>query len=371
MSDIEQRIKEANGRLKSNHVRLKIEQIGGKLCLRGTLPPKSNSEKNKPYQQRISVASANQSGVKIAEGLAKKISFQLDENIFNWNDYLAIDVEESKTIGDWVADFKKDYFSRKQQNFKTETTWKVEYHTVFKTLPIDKILDAEILKQSILATKPDTRTRKRFCLVLGLLAKFANLEFDPSPYSGNYSPKSRTPRDLPSDKLIVEFYGEIEDPKWRWVFGVLATYGLRNHEVFFLDLDRLKKGDRIITVLGGKTGYRKVWPFHPEWFDQFELTNVKIPDINLNRSNSDIGGTVSQRFRRNDGLPFKVYDLRHAWAIRTLEYGIDISLAAKQMGHSLAVHSNLYHTWITDKAHQRAFDLAMEKPDRPQPPKFK
>lgn len=369
--DIIQRIKEANGRLKSNHIRLKIEQIGGKLYLRGTLPPKFNLEKNKPYQQRISVASANQAGVKIAEGLAKKISFQLDENIFTWSDYLQTDVEESKTIGDWVAEFKKDYFSRKQQNFKTETTWKVEYHTVFKTLPFDKILDTEILKDKILETKPDTRTRKRFCLVLGLLAKFAKLEFDPSPYSGNYSSKSRTPRGLPSDKLIVHWYNQIQNPKWRWVYGMLATYGLRNHEVFFLDLEQLKNGERVITVLSGKTGYRKVWPFHTEWFDQFGLSNVKIPDIDLNRNNSAIGGTVSQSLRRNNGLPFKVYDLRHAWAIRTLEYGIDISLASKQMGHSLAVHSNLYHTWITDKAHQRAFDLAIEKADRPQPPKFK
>ncbi|MFK0734623.1 MAG: site-specific integrase [Gloeotrichia echinulata HAB0833] len=273
-----------------------------------------------------------------------------------------------------VSEFEKYYFQRRSKNFKSESTWKVEYNSVFKVLDFNGHfngqLSADILKAAILSTKPDTRTRKRFCLTLGALAKFAGLDFDPSPYSGNYSPKSRKARDLPTEKIIVEWYNKIKDAKWRWVYGILATYGLRNHEVFFLDLQELRDGNKILTVLQGKTGYRKIWPYHPEWFDQFGLQNVKIPDIDCDRSNSNIGGTVSQRFRRNEGIPFKVYDLRHCWAIRTLEYGIDISLAAQQMGHSLAVHSNLYHTWIQAQHHQRAFDLAMSKRDRPQPPKM-
>lgn len=226
------------------------------------------------------------------------------------------------------------------------------------------------MKTAILATQPDTRTRKRFCSTLGALAKFAGINFNTSKYSGNYSPTSRKPRDLPTDNLIVEWYSEIPDYKWRWVFGMLATYGLRNHEVFFLDLQELRAGNKIISVLQGKTGYRRIWPYHPEWFDQFSLQNVKIPDINCDRNNSVIGRTVTQRFRRNDRLPFKVYDLRHCWAIRTFEYGIDISLAAQQMGHSLQVHSTLYHTWTTEQYHQRAFDLAMNKSDRSHPPQL-
>lgn len=54
--------------------------------------------------------------------------------------------------------------------------------------------------------------------------------------------------------------------------------------------------------------------------------------------------------------------------VRSLAYGIDISLAAKQMGHSLQVHSNLYHSWINDQAHHRAFEAALMKSDRPLPP---
>ncbi len=311
MVDISQRLKEANGRLKANCFGVSIEQVGNKLYLRATLPPKPSSINTNPHQQKISIANANNEGVKVAEREAKKLSSKLDEKTFGWGDYITEQQKQPVTIGEWIAEFEKDYFERRERTFKTETTWKVEYRTVFKVLPSSEPLEIETLKQAILTTKPDTRTRKRFCMTLGLLAKFADIEFNPSNYSGHYSPKSRKPRDLPKDKLISEWFLNIDNHKWRWVFGMLATYGLRNHEVFFLDLDELRSGNKVISVLEGKTGFRQVWPFHPEWFEEFDLASVKIPEIDLNRTNSAIGGTVSQHFRRNQELPFKVYDLRH------------------------------------------------------------
>lgn len=367
---IDQRIKEANGRLRATNCGVSIEQQGGRLYLRAILPPKPNSDKHLHYQQRISIAPANAQGVRTAEKKAKEISLQLQNKKFDWADY--IDVEslfKPKTIGQWVESLEKDYFSKRAKTYKSQTTWYKDYENVFRNLDFESELTHEIVKKLILSTKPDTRTRKRYCLALGVLVRFANLDFDPSVYIGSYSPKKRKPRELPTDKQITECYLKIENHKWRWVFGMLATYGLRNHEVFFLDLEELREGNKVVTVLDGKTGFRRVWPFHPEWVEQFDLTSVKIPEINLDRTNSAIGGTVSQHFRRNQQIPFKVYDLRHCWAIRTLEYGIDVSLAAQQMGHSLQVHSTLYHTWITSRVHHRAFELALQKSDRPKPPK--
>ncbi|MEJ1930802.1 hypothetical protein WDZ92_11120, partial [Nostoc sp. NIES-2111] len=99
---IEQRINEANGRLKNSFCRLKIEQIGGRLYLRGILPPKPLSRKVNPYRQRISAASANSEGVKIAEKLAKQVSVQIDAKTFNWADYLNLEVDQEKTIGQLI-----------------------------------------------------------------------------------------------------------------------------------------------------------------------------------------------------------------------------------------------------------------------------
>jgi integrase len=64
----------------------------------------------------------------------------------------------------------------------------------------------------------------------------------------------------------------------------------------------------------------------------------------------------------------KPYNLRHAWAVRTIEFDIPVELAAQQMGHSVLVHNDTYHAWISDGVHQRAFDRALQRPDRPLPP---
>jgi integrase len=365
---IEQRIKEANGRLKAKNWGIRIEQRGSRLSLVGTLPPKPNSQKFKPHQQRISIAPANPEGVKLAESEARKLAIRLDAKTFDWDDYLPQENPNQKTWGDWIEEFKQDYFLRRKQNYKSQTTWEKDYYIVYRHLSRDNLPSLEELKKLISTTEPDTRTRKRFCFALSALAKFIGIDFDFSRYAGSYSPNSREPRNLPSDSFIVQVGLEIEDIKWKWIYFMLATYGLRNHEIFHLDLDRLRQGDKILSLRDGKTGSRKIWPLHPEWFEQFGLDRVKMPQLNLDRSNSELGHAITQRLRKTEKIPFPPYDLRHCWAVRSLAYGIDISLASQQMGHSLQVHSNLYHAWISEDYHQRAFEIAIAKSDRPLPP---
>lgn len=147
----------------------------------------------------------------------------------------------------------------------------------------------------------------------------------------------------------------------------MATYGLRNHEIFYLDLDALQKAPGIIRVTDeAKTEEHRVWPCYPEWWERWKLWEVKIPEV-TGRTNSELGHRMTVQFKRYE-VPFNPYDLRHAWAVRTLYFGWDISLAAAQMGHSVAVHNTVYHRWITEQHHQRAFDILMNRPDRPQPP---
>jgi hypothetical protein len=79
---------------------------------------------------------------------------------------------------------------------------------------------------------------------------------------------------LPSDELILEWFERIPNPAWRFVYGVMATYGLRNHEVFFCDYSSLAQGDPeapIEVLPTTKTGAHDVWPFLPEWVERFQL----------------------------------------------------------------------------------------------------
>jgi integrase len=273
---------------------------------------------------------------------------------------------QEKAIALWLEEFETDYFNRRQRSPKSETTWRGDYQKIFQHLPGSEPLSVRVLMNLILETTPDTRTRRRACIALGALAKFAKLDFDAKPYIGCYSPKLAAPRVLPDDQLISQWFNQIKNPSWRWVYGMLACYGLRPHEVFWLDTASLKNGSIAVSVLDGKTGARQVHPFYPEWVQTFGLNNVCMPDVK-GKDNSDLGSRVRWAFRRAD-VPFSPYDLRHCWAVRTLRFDMNVSLAARQMGHSVKVHTDIYHRWITERQQQQMFEALMRNPDRPQPP---
>jgi integrase len=354
----------ANQRLKAANIGVQIESKN-RLCLRATLPPKPESTKTKPYQQRIYLGiPANRSGVKRAEKEALKLGGLLACKEFAWSIY--IHVEDSKLIpaGEWVARLENFYFQKRKRTPKSEYTWKCDYYNIFKRLDLTKPLTPQVILQCCTNAEPETKNRKRACMALNAIAKFADIEVNLKPYAGSYTAKSHTPRDLPDDSTIARTYYEIKNPAWQWVYGMIAAYGLRNHEVFRLDLRALKAGESIITVLANsKTGTRRVWAFFPEWFEEWELYNPKLPNVNVDSSNPVVGRAVTQYFRRY--LPFRPYDLRHCWAIRTLEFGLDLTLAAQQMGHSVKMHTDLYHHWISERHHQRAYEILVNNPNRP------
>lgn len=273
---------------------------------------------------------------------------------------------QEKAIAFWLTEFETDYFNRRERTPKTETTWRGDYLKIFRLLPSDQPLTTEALMTALIETKPDTRTRQRAAIALGALAKFARLDFNAKPYIGSYSPRTVRPRTLPDDKLISEWFSRINNPSWRWVYGMLACYGLRPHEVFWIDKDLLKAGSFVVSVLDGKTGFRRVYPFYPEWFDTFQLNHVSMPNVS-GKNNSDLGSRVRWAFKRAN-VPFSPYDLRHAWAVRTLTFDMNVSLAAKQMGHSLKIHTDIYHRWIDERHYQREYESLMSRPTRPLPP---
>ncbi|MEP0980540.1 hypothetical protein [Leptolyngbya sp. FACHB-17] len=148
-------------------------------------------------------------------------------------------------------------------------------------------------------------------------------------------------------------------------------YGLRNHELFYIDLEKLKESPVLSIVdhedgSSAKTGERRVWAVYPEWWDKWQLWNVsRLPQVS-GKNNRKLGHRVTAAFRRSGFR--NPYNLRHRWAVRTIEFGLPVELAAQQMGHSYKEHTNTYHYWITDEVHQRAYDLLMQRDDRPLPP---
>jgi hypothetical protein len=366
----EQRVEAANSRLKQRKAGITLEKDGNSLYLRGMLPPKPECNRQQAFQQRISLKRLgirlNPAGIAEAEKEANKVSALLARKEFSWDSYLYEQVIKIPTSSECVENLRNYYLNKGG----SQETWDGDYWKIFKKLPLNDSLNVEILEKVIVSTQPNSKTRKRACMAIGALVKFMQLDCSFSHLSGNYSPKRVSPRDLPSDSYILDWYYKIANPQWRWVFGMLACYGLRPHEPFRLDFDRLRDGDRVVWVgENTKTGARQVWAFYPEWFEEFKLQNVQLPKVNLNRTNRSLGANCGEFFTKK-GLPFPLYNMRHRWAVRTLEFGLDISLAAQQMGHSIGTHSETYHHWITADVHQRAFEKLILRSDRPKAPEL-
>lgn len=360
--DIAGKLAQANGRLKAHRVGVRIEQIGERLYLQATLPPKPGSGKTKPHQQRIALGiGAHPRGVQIAEQEARKIGALKDCGEFDWNPYCKLDDPSQRLIRDWLERFEAEV-----KPSVTETTWKTEYQQVFKRLPLDQPLQTEVLLEVIAQIPNHTRNRKRYCTSLARLAEFAGVELNVKSLKGNYSYTEVDPRTLPNDRQVAEWFYKIPNPQWQYVYGLLATFGLRNHEAFFLDTEPLRQGKYWVEVQSSKSSKHLVWAFYPEWVEQFELRNGQLPP-GESGSHAAYGHRVTTQFSRYQ-VPFSPYDLRHRWAVRTLEFGLPDSHAAKQMGHSVTVHERIYHHWITAETHQRAFDALMMRGDRPHPP---
>ena len=285
---------------------------------------------------------------------------QLINDEFDWNRYIKPSSTPPGSCGDWVRKLERWYIEVK--GGKAET-WKGDYLKGLRGLSQSVPLSPAALEQAIMATKPNSKSRQRACMAVNALAKFAGVTFDVSPFRSNYSPAKVAIRDVPSCAAIAEYRASITNSGWRRVYGLMATYGVRNHECFKLDFSDFP----IVRVAEDtKTGFREVWPCYPEWAEDWELDDAELPPIKLDRSNQQIGHSVTKYL--SPLLPFTPYDLRHAWAIRTIGFGWPDALSAQQMGHSLDVHNRTYQRWIQKRDHQKVYDILLRRPDRPRPP---
>ena len=382
--DEKQKLLDINTELASKGIKLRIEQRGNNLNIRGPLPDKKSPNLSKV--QRISLKITNNiDGLEEAKKTLELIVFQLSKQQFSWSswnkDKIASSTKKKNHIVDKDIDsFKKQFFSDQSKSKSMagmSSTWQSAYKPYLNRLiEISREstlkLNEELLLKVLLSYEENSRSRQQCGITLSALAKHLELDLPENwkQLQSGYGIHASNFRDLPSDKQIVNSFKLIPNPKWRFVYGLMATYGLRNHEVFFSDLSCLKKGgDKILRIFPKtKTGEHQVWPFHPEWVDLFELNNLTDVSEALPNIKTDLGYTtlqhigrrVTEQFRRYK-ISFTPYDLRHAWAVRTILIGLPNTVAAKMMGHSVSIHTKTYHHWITKRDQQLAVDSALSR----------
>ena len=346
--DIQAEVQAVNLALKADCHRVAIQVRGKKLSLVATLPPRPGTTRRKPHQQRISLKlGATLAGLRRAKVKAILLSDQLDRDKFAWEDWIDIptDEPEIKTCGYWIERFKAHIWPNLPE--PKETAWKKQYlYFGFNRLPLDKSLTPEVLITAVLTKAEKSKSaRDKTVMQLQRLAKFADVDIDLSPYKVNYAPSDVVPKDIPTDEEIQQIIDEFNNTQWRYVFGLMATYGLRNHEAFQCHLEDMDGITVAMIPDGTKTGARIAYPHPTEWVERWLSGDRILPTVNP-KTNEVYGRRCSQKWRlyKAPGTP---YNLRHAYAIRCHAAGVTIAVAANWMGHRPDVHLQTYQRWIS------------------------
>ncbi len=317
---------------------------GNTLSLRATLPPKpGDGYKNKQYTLSPGF-SATDEGLKLTLIEAQRIEADLIYSRFSW------DVKQDRlTVERAIAEFEQDYWNRREKTVNRAENFKHDYLTHFLYLPQDQLLTAELLVKALKTVKPDSRKRWKMAIAYNSLLNHFNIEHDLKRYRGNYQPKAK--RQIPTEQEI-DYYWEnnCKSPQWKWVYGIIACYGIRPHEIFHLNTSQLGEYPPVLEVLEGtKTGQRYVCPIPDEKrVIKWNLAKKILPNINTEgKSNKELGNKIGQRFNEM-GIP-SPYHFRDAYAIRGAILNFNPATVAQWMGHSLNIHDKKYLRHVNQK----------------------
>lgn len=216
--------------------------------------------------------------------------------------------------------------------------------------------------------------------------------------------RTPAPRFIPRTDDVQQWLDQLvaTDPLRGWVMAMIATYGLRGHEVWHIDrLPGEVEADGGVIEVGSfrsqghgsetKTGHRFALPLPAEWVSRYRLDDhphsrrmleelrrrhpvrtAEQADGTVQFFNNGALAIVLAHWLRNGGredreIPVKLfgyhqprqlpgqprprsrrercrlYDLRHAWALRAKATTTwSTAVKASSMGHSEAVHASRY-----------------------------
>ena len=253
------------------------------------------------------------------------------------------------TVGEALELFREDFWKGRTPSTAAERSLS-NYMRVFKPLPENATLTIPLLCDVAKQVAPGTRTRLARCQLFKRLAKLVDLG-STDAIDALKTPYEPAPRELPSDEEVIKIVQRMRHMKWGWLTAAAAVYGCRPSETFSL-LPCDDGTAKVLTVKRSKKlpTWRTALALQPEWVELFDIHNISRPwefssptrydSFEAERLSSSWGKSVARLF------PHPIYNLRHAWAVRSIRRSINASLAAKCMGHSLAVHHTTYHRWL-------------------------
>ncbi len=358
---VEKALAEANRKLKAAGIRLKIEQRGASLWVRGVLPKRDGTGEARTY---LSLGvDASVVGVQRAYAETLQLAADLTMERFSWADWGGKE-QERVTVGQALQRLEAEFWERNKDNPKAPATWRTSYYSPLKKLDRSATLGVEEAARALDTCKGVPSQARRLKILLKVVFEMYGLPVD-ELRKIQIEPYKVKRRDPPSDEEVIAAVDALRERSlaaiksanregWAWVFGMMATYGLRDHECWYVDLDSLRatKGKEIRILEGGKNLQGHYVPAMPiDWVERWNLLDGGPPVIK-HRFNSDLGRRVGE-WAKSHGLPFQPYHLRHAYALRCIRQEVPDHYAAAWMGHSLAVHQKVYQKWMRQEDARR------------------
>lgn len=296
------------------------------------------------------------------------------------------EADENLTFQQMLDNFEKKYFRKRKKGRKSQDTFSQYQKFLIRAFQFkenfDFYLSKEDINQAIYSTEAGSATRNRTVVSLKVFLSCFNFEYEfQSGITAGYKPKKRV---LPTDDEIIAAWHKVKvegkgchkkhkgnAESWGWIFAVIATYGLRPHEVLAVDYEKSFQPPNFPIhinekITGGtKTGSRVVYPLPLEWVELFDIPNPKTKYIDESRELFEKKiRTFADRFAERletKGINFRAYDMRHRYAIRGRELGSDSDELAKWMGHTLEEHTETYQQYWTDDSHSIIYKKGLRR----------
>lgn len=328
-------LEKLNRRLKEDGIRVRIEDRGKSLNLRASLPDR---ETGKVRQQRLPLTTHD---FPEADRQARLLGELMVSPAGLWE---AWDARTSEAVTITCADFREAGRKLYDTKYKTESAWSKKWRPALNKLPADSVPCSNALIVAVVESmKEGSAGRRDQGNVLSQIAH--SLKMDGTAIQAaarGYTASKVEKRDIPKDELIEEIWEKIKLPHWRWMFGMCATYGLRPHEIVECRLDKegfCHVGDET------KTGFHIAWPVHRRWIKDFNLRKEHRPTQGV----ATVAKVANDYLHDGGVVPFPLYNLRHAYAIRLFHKGVPSDTGARVMGHGEEVHRETYKRWYDAK----------------------
>ena len=281
---------------------------------------------------------------KVAEKRRARVQREVDQGTFSWSDWL------EPTAGvTWRQAIDQLYRKRVVNGRTGQSTWEINYMGRLRQLPMTQPVTAKSIVAAMQKYDRDQCSYKELYYLLKDLCQLVAVPFPEMPVP-TYTTSKVT--DVPDDDQIEEWVRKSEE-RFAWHLGMMATYGLRPHEIktcsFVDEKHRLHVSDQT------KTGERIVIPLHAHWVDLFDLRNEKPYDKGI--------AQWMHAERKKIGMTCKPYALRHAYVGRLWRLGgshLDIFTAARMLGHSVKEHEKTYRAWIAPHTIAQKAELALQ-----------